>query len=80
MSNIRAVLGARRESIEALADAVDIKQSTMKRRLLGQSPLTLEEIEKIASHFEVSASDLISPSIANAVKSVSPALADGGVK
>nr|DAP50817.1 MAG TPA: SOS-response transcriptional repressor [Caudoviricetes sp.] len=73
VSNIRALLGARRESIEALAGATKIPLSTLKRRLLNKSPFTLEEIEQIAKHFAVAASDLISPSIAI------PALAEGKV-
>ena len=64
VSNIRALLGSRRESIEALAGATKIPLSTLKRRLLNKSPFTLEEIEQIAKHFAVAASDLISPSIA----------------
>jgi hypothetical protein len=74
VSNIRALLGSRRESIEALAGATKIPLSTLKRRLLNKSPFTLEEIEQIAKHFAVAASDLISPSIAI------PALAEGGLR
>ena len=65
---------ARRESIEALAGATKIPLSTLKRRLLNKSPFTLEEIEQIAKHFAVAASDLISPSIAI------PALGEKGAK
>ncbi|MFQ9133812.1 MAG: helix-turn-helix domain-containing protein [Bifidobacterium longum] len=74
VSNIRALLGSRRESIEALAGATKIPLSTLKRRLLNKSPFTLEEIEQIAKHFAVAASDLISPSIAI------PALGEGKVR
>lgn len=74
VSNIRALLGAWRESIEALATATQIPVSTLKRRLLNKSPFTLEEIELIANHFTVNASDLISPSF------VIPALANEGAE
>ncbi|MDU2421914.1 MAG: helix-turn-helix domain-containing protein [Bifidobacterium scardovii] len=81
--NIRALLGSRRESIEALACATKIPLSTLKRRLLNKSPFTLEEIELIAKHFAVAASDLISPSIAIpalAAENTIPALAEGGAQ
>ena len=48
IANVRALLGARRESIEVLSTATSIPLSTIKRRLCGKSPFTLEEIEQIA--------------------------------
>ena len=68
IANIRASLGVRRESIDALADAIKMPVSTLKRRFGKKSPLTLEEIEQIAKHFNVAASDLISDDF-NAAKS-----------
>lgn len=50
--------------------------STIKRRLCGKSPFTLEEIEQIAKHFNVAASKLLSPIFMS--ESREAALADGG--
>lgn len=63
VSNIRALLGARRESIASLSEATAIPESTVKRRLLYRAPLTLEEVETIARHFGVKGADLISPTL-----------------
>lgn len=50
--------------------------STIKRRLCGKSPFTLEEIEQIAKHFNVAASKLLSSIFMS--ESREAALADGG--
>lgn len=77
IANVRALLGARRESIEVLSTATSIPPlSTIKRRLCGKSPFTLEEIEQIAKHFNVAASKLLSPIFMS--ESREAALADGG--
>ena len=76
IANVRALLGARRESIEVLSTATSIPLSTIKRRLCGTSPFTLEEIEQIAKHFNVAASKLLSPIFMS--ESREAALADGG--
>ena len=73
VANIRAIMGARRESIRDLSAAVRMPESTIKRRLLNQAPFTLEELERIAIHFSLSGATLISPSL---VASPAPALAD----
>ena len=70
IANVRALLGARRESIEVLSTATSIPLSTIKRRLCGKSPFTLEEIEQIAKHFNVAAIFMS--------ESREAALADGG--
>lgn len=76
IANVRALLGARRESIEVLSTATSIPLSTIKRRFCGKSPFTLEEIEQIAKHFNVAASKLLSPIFMS--ESREAALADGG--
>ena len=76
IANVRALLGARRESIEVLSTATSIPLSTIKRRLCGKSPFTLEEIEQIAKHINVAASNLLSPIFMS--ESREAALADGG--
>ena len=76
IANVRALLGARRESIEVLSTATSIPLSTIKHRLCGKSPFTLEGIEQIAKHFNVAASKLLSPIFMS--ESREAALADGG--
>lgn len=58
---IRALLAARGESIETLANQTGIAHSTLKRRLSGRSPFTIDELSYIAKHFGVSVAQLIAP-------------------
>lgn len=73
VTNVRALLGARRESIDQLASSSGIPKSTLNRRLHLKSPFTLEEIESISVHFKVNPSSLITKNPFD-----STALADGG--
>jgi len=57
--SVRSLLASRGETITALAAATLIAESTLKRRLLGHSPFTLEEAGYIARHFGVSITDLL---------------------
>jgi len=57
----RALLALRGETIESLAYCTDIAHSTLKRRLNGRSPFTIDELSSIASHFEVGVGDLLQP-------------------
>lgn len=50
---IRILLADRDLSIEALSDGTGISLSTLKRRLLGATPFTLDEIGLIAEFFSV---------------------------
>lgn len=59
--SVRSLLASRGETITALSAATLIAESTLKRRLLGHSPYTLEETGYIAQHFGVSISDLLKP-------------------
>ncbi len=59
--SIRALISGRRESIETLAEETGIAHSTLKRRLLGMSPFTIDELGAIAEHYSVAISDLLQP-------------------
>lgn len=50
---IRLLLASRRESIEQLSEEAGIAHSTLKRRLLGTTPFTIDELAVIAAHFDV---------------------------
>ncbi|GGO59006.1 hypothetical protein GCM10010910_00920 [Microbacterium nanhaiense] len=50
---IRILLADRKLSIEALSAGSGISLSTLKRRLLGSTPFTLDEIGLIAEFFDV---------------------------
>lgn len=63
--SIRSLLAVRGETIAKLSEMTYIPESTLKRRLLGRSPFTLEEAGHIAEHFDVSISDLLSPPFEN---------------
>lgn len=57
----RALLAMRGETVEFLSEATSIAHSTLKRRLSGMSPFTIDEVSAIAHHFQVGAADLIMP-------------------
>lgn len=57
--SIRIILADRRLSIEALSDGTGISLSTLKRRLLGATPFTLDEIGLIAEYFGISIMSVI---------------------
>lgn len=59
--SIRSLLADRRESIESLAAGTGIALSTLKRRLLGATPFTLDEVGLIATYFGVSIFEVMTP-------------------
>lgn len=61
--SVRSLLASRGETITGLATATLIAESTLKRRLLGHSPFTLEEAGYIASHFNVTIADLLAGTV-----------------
>lgn len=63
--SVRALLASRGESITSLAADTYIAESTLKRRLLGHSSFTLDEVGYIARHFGLSISDLLKPPYEN---------------
>lgn len=69
--NIQAMRGVTRESVEKLSQETSISLSTLKRRMNGEYPYTLDEIELIARHWNLDSTDLLSASF-----SVTQALAD----
>lgn len=58
---IRSILADRRLSVEALAEGTGLALSTLKRRLLGTTPFTIDELGIIADFFEVSIVDVLVP-------------------
>jgi transcriptional regulator with XRE-family HTH domain len=58
---IRGILFDRHESIESLAAGTGIALSTLKRRLLGASPFTIDELGLIAAYFDVPILDVMTP-------------------
>lgn len=56
---IRLILANRRETIEQLAADTGIAHSTLKRRLLGVTPFTIDELHLIARHFNVRLSQVL---------------------
>lgn len=60
LTNIRAMCGSTRESIQNLSDATSIALSTLKRRMAGLSSFTLDEIELISNHWDLASTDLLS--------------------
>lgn len=61
VGEVRALLGRSRQSIPDLAAGTGISLSTLNRRLLGQAPFTMDELDSIAHHFNVPARDLLTP-------------------
>lgn len=58
---IRSLLADRRESIEALSAGTGLALSTLKRRLLGATPFTIDELSMIAEYFGVSIVAVLTP-------------------
>ena len=58
---VRALLGRNRQSINDLSVATGISLSTLNRRLSGERPFTLDDLDKIAIHFDVDPKSLITP-------------------
>lgn len=46
-------------STKALAESTGIPRTTLIRRLTGNSPFTLEELDLIAGHFDTTATALV---------------------
>lgn len=58
---IRSILADQRVSVEALAEGTGIALSTIKRRLLGTSPFSIDELGLIAAFLGVSIVDVLVP-------------------
>lgn len=65
-SKIGEEMAARGVSIKELADATGIARMTLTRRLTGNSPLTMHELDAIAAHFETTADRLVADARAGA--------------
>lgn len=59
--SIRILLASRRISIADLAEGTGISLSTLKRRLLGATPFTIDELGLIANFFTVEVAALLNP-------------------
>lgn len=75
---IRALLASKGESIESLAESTGIAHSTLKRRLVGTSPFTIDELQLIAEHFDVTVSQVLTPPYEDAPAPREAALAGAG--
>ena len=58
-ATIRAELARRGRTQTALADAVGMSQVAMSRRLLGQTPIDLDDLEGIAAFLQMPVSALL---------------------
>jgi transcriptional regulator with XRE-family HTH domain len=58
---IRAILAERNESIESLSENTGIALSTLKRRLKGTTPFTVDEIGMIADYFTLPFTAVLTP-------------------
>lgn len=58
---VRSILADRRESVESLAQGTGISLSTLKRRLLLATPFTIDELGLIASYFDTSILNVLTP-------------------
>ncbi len=58
---VRSILADRRESVESLAEGTGISLSTLKRRLLLATPFTIDELGLIASYFDTSILNVLTP-------------------
>lgn len=56
---IRDQIARTSTSVNALADATHIPRVTLIRRLDGTTPFSIDELRRIAHHFGVSASDIV---------------------
>lgn len=60
-TEIRGLMGARRLGAADLASVIDVSASTAKRRMAGESDLTLNELEAIAKWLGVTVARIIAP-------------------
>lgn len=58
---IRVILADRRQTIESLSVGSGISLSTLKRRLYGESPFTIDEMVMIADFWAVSLTEIMTP-------------------
>ncbi len=56
---IRAELARRRISQTVVAERLGLSQATVSRRLLGEYPFTVDEVDTIAEMLGLTASDLV---------------------
>lgn len=59
--NVRAELSRRRVSGRDLAIALDWSERTLRRRLAGVIPFTVDELTAVAKHLGVPTADLLPP-------------------
>lgn len=58
---IRSILADRRISVELCSESTGIALSTLKRRLLGTSPFSIDELGNIANYLQVSIVEVLVP-------------------
>jgi len=57
-SEVRALMGRHRVSQTALADALGLSQSSLSARLRCELPFDVDELSRVAAHFDVPITDL----------------------
>lgn len=60
-SNVRAEMARRKASGRDLAIALGWSERTVRRRLAGDSPFTVDELTAVARYLRVPAADLLPP-------------------
>ena len=56
---IRAEMARQRVSVQAIAETLGVFRHTARRKLNGESPITIDELGRVAARLNVSAADLI---------------------
>lgn len=56
---VRALMGRRRMSQAQLGSVLSMSQVSVSERLRGKTPFTLDDLERLASYFDVSLSSLM---------------------
>jgi transcriptional regulator with XRE-family HTH domain len=56
---VRALAARRRTTQVGLADVIGLSQAAVSRRLRGEIPFTVDELAKVATHFEVPLGSLL---------------------
>lgn len=59
--NVRALMARTRTKQQALADALGMTQGAVSKKLNGDRPFSLDEIEMVAAHFGVPITALFEP-------------------
>lgn len=63
-SNVRAEMARRRITQTEIAKKAGIPQSGLSRRLVGSTPFTVNEIERIAEVLDIQVNELIGEAVA----------------